>query len=158
MLEHLRVPRQESTTRVDANAAFDLHHGHRIIRETAEKSGEGAGGQMAAALTIAMELRFPAVLDVYHRQRIVQRAERHAAPAGGLKKLAGSNRELVDGKVLRLARAALREPRLERVEQRRRAGVARFAKRIRPAAAGTGDAQPQVAQRSLCEADQLWRF
>src|SRR4051812_15301331 len=151
MLEHLRIPRQKSTTRVDANAAFDLHYGHRIIRETAEKSGEGTGGQMAATLTIAVELGFPAVLDVDHGQRIVQRAERHAAPPGGLKKLAGSNRELVDRKVLGLAGAALREPRLERVEQRRRAGVARFAKRIRAAAAGAGDAQPQVAQGALRE-------
>src|SRR5205085_6090913 len=75
VLEHLRVPRQKSATRVDPDAAFDLHDGHRIIREAAEESGESAGGQMAATLAIPMELRLPAILDVDHRQRIVQRAE-----------------------------------------------------------------------------------
>src|SRR2546423_9707596 len=71
VLEHLRVAREKPAPRGRANAALDLHYTYRIVRQAAKESGESSGSKVTAALTFAVELRFPAVLDVDYRQGVV---------------------------------------------------------------------------------------
>ncbi len=155
MVEHVSVAGQESAARVSADTAFDLHDCDRIIGETAEESGERAGREMAAALAFAVQLRFPATLDVDHGERVVQGAERDASPASCLEEFGGSRGEFVDRKIFRFHRAAIAEPGLERVEERARTRVSGLAKRIWSATARAGDAQAKLAQRALRQANQL---
>jgi hypothetical protein len=72
VLEHVGVARKEPAARGSPNTALDLHDGDRIIRETPEESCQRAGGEMTSTLALAVQLRFPASLDVDHRERIVQ--------------------------------------------------------------------------------------
>ena len=113
---------------------------------------------MAAALSFAMQLRFPATLDVDHCERVVQGAERDASPSRGLEELGCSRGEFVDREIFRFHRAAIAEPGFERVEERARASVSSLAKRIGSATAGAGDAQAKLAQRALRQANQLGSF
>ena len=72
VLEHVGVTRKEPAARRSSDAALDLHHSNRIIRQAAEETGESPGGEMASTLALAVQLRFPASLDVDHRECIVQ--------------------------------------------------------------------------------------
>ena len=67
-----RIARKETAARGFSCAALDLHHSDRIIRQAAEETGESPGCEMAAALALAVKLRFPASLDVDHGERVVQ--------------------------------------------------------------------------------------
>src|SRR2546423_15718385 len=71
VLEHLRVAREKPAPRRRANAALDLHYTYRIVRQAAKESGERSGSKVTAALTFAVELCFPAGLDVDYRQGVV---------------------------------------------------------------------------------------
>src|SRR3954471_11832605 len=73
VLEHVGVAGEKSAAGTRPGAAFDFHHRDRIIREAAEESGQGAGGEMAAALAVAVKLGFPAILDVDHGESVVKR-------------------------------------------------------------------------------------
>src|SRR5689334_11853097 len=75
MLQHLRVARQKPATGRRANRTLDLHHANRVVCETAKKSGERAGREMAASLALPVKLRFPTILDVNHCQRVMERTE-----------------------------------------------------------------------------------
>ena len=90
---------------------------------------------MAAALTLAVQVRLPAVPDVDDRESVVERAERDVAPTRALKEFGGALREFVDRQILGFVRAAIGEPRLEGVEEGRRAGETGFSQCIRTAAA-----------------------
>jgi hypothetical protein len=50
------------------------------------------------------------------------------------------------------------EPGLEGVEQRRGSGVTRFAKRVGATATGAGNAQAEISQRTLRQANELRSF
>src|SRR6185503_5498829 len=158
VLEHVGIARQESTARARAGAALDLHNRHRVVSEAAQKSGQRTRGEMTASLSLPVQLRLPATLDVDHRQRVMERSEGDAPPSRVLEEFRRPRGELIDGKIFRSIRAAVVQPRLERIEQRSRAGVAGLAERVGTTAAGAGNAQPQIAQRALREADQLWCF
>src|SRR2546430_16521915 len=117
MLEHVGVPREKSTARSSADAALDLHYRHWVIREAPEESSERSSGEVAASLAFAVQLRFPAALDVDHGQCIVQRTEAYTSPAGGLEEFRCARREFVDPEIFRSSQATLAEPYLERIEE-----------------------------------------
>src|ERR1700716_1273252 len=89
MLQHVAIARQKSATCVAARAALYLHHCQGIVGEAAEECRQGTGGEGTAGFALPVKLRLPAILDVDHRERVVEGPKRDLAPAGVLEELGG---------------------------------------------------------------------